>query len=171
MSNIDQISWIEQVESFWVDPESPDITALQQDGATAVIDLATQYQLAACDLENHRVLCARVIGRLSDIQVRDFALGSHSDATTECYRKMWGDLLRDAPPGYIAPLACLSAAMAYETGDRVAANHALAMALDDDEQYSLALLLRRVFIARWPAESFSAMRRELHPRVVTGIFG
>ena len=39
------------------------------------------------------------------------------------------------------------------------------------DRYSLALLLRRVFTAGWPPQSFSAMRAELHPKVVAGIFG
>jgi hypothetical protein len=171
MSNIDQLSWIDQVESFWVDPESPQVNTLQRDGATAIIDLATQYLLGACDLEGHQRLCAHVVGRLSDIQVRDFALGSHTSETADTYYLMWRDLLLVAPRGFVAPVACLYASMAYERGEDAVAHNALDRALIDDPGYSLAQLLRRVFIAGWPAESFSAMRRELHPKVVAGIFG
>lgn len=160
---------MDQVESFWVDPQSPDLTALQRDGATAIIDLATQYLSGGC--ESHRQLCAHVVGRLSDIQVRDFALGSHTPETDDVYWVMWRDLLLVAPRGFVAPIACLYASMAYERGEEELAHNALDRALVDDPGYSLAQLLRRVFLARWPAESFSAMRRELHPKVVAGIFG
>jgi hypothetical protein len=60
--------------------------------------------------------------------------------------------------------------MAYEGGDGALAQKALDRALDDDEHYPLAALLRRVFNAGWPPESFAAMRAELHPKVIASIF-
>ena len=112
-----------------------------------------------------------MIGRLSDIQVRDFALGSHTDESADYYWAMWRDLLRIAPRGFVAPIACLFAAMAYERGEGALAHKGLDRGLGDDDQYSLAHLLRRVFTAGWPPQSFSAMRIELHPKVVAAIFG
>jgi len=32
-------------------------------------------------------------------------------------------------------------------------------------------LLRRVYCAGWPVESFAAMRAELHPKVCASLFG
>jgi hypothetical protein len=84
---------------------------------------------------------------------------------------MWRDLLRIAPRGFVAPVACLFAAMAYERGEGALAHKGLDRALGDDDQYSLAHLLRRVFTAGWPPQSFSAMRAQLHPKVVAAIFG
>ena len=69
-------SFISLVTSFSVDEGSAVITTLQQDGATAVIDLSVEFEKFATDSQVAH--CARVIGRLSDIQVRDFALGSHN---------------------------------------------------------------------------------------------
>jgi hypothetical protein len=103
--------------------------------------------------------------------VRDFALGSHNDEELETYFTMWRALLRIAPTGYVAPIASLFAALAYESGDGALAHRALDRALADVNGYSLALLLRRVFTAGWPPQSFAAMRRELHPKVCAGIFG
>ena len=145
------------------------MTQLQRDGATAVIDLAGEFALGRGgeDLE----LVARVIGRLSDIQVRDFALGSHTDEDIDTYFLMWRQLMRMAPVGYVASIASLFAALAYESGDGALAHRALDRALADSNGYALALLLRRVFTAGWPPESFAAMRRELHPKVCAGIFG
>ena len=161
--------WISRVAKFAVSDKAKNSTQLQRDGATAVIDLAGEFALGRGgeDLE----LVARVIGRLSDIQVRDFALGSHTDEDIDTYFLMWRQLMRMAPVGYVASIASLFAALAYESGDGALAHRALDRALADSNGYALALLLRRVFTAGWPPESFAAMRRELHPKVCAGIFG
>jgi hypothetical protein len=161
--------WADEVQAFWVSSDSEEIQELQRDGATAIIDLVGEYREGRG--AEDRELAARVIGRLSDIQVRDFALGSHTDERADCYWAMWRDLLRIAPRGFVAPIACLFAAMAYERGEGALAHKGLDRGLGDDDQYSLAHLLRRVFTAGWPPQSFSAMRTELHPKVVAAIFG
>ncbi|CAN2191548.1 Protein of unknown function DUF4192 [Candidatus Nanopelagicaceae bacterium] len=165
----DDEKWIARVNKFAVPEKSDDLTKLQRDGATAVVDLAGEFALGrgGDDLE----LIARVIGRLSDIQVRDFALGTHTEEDIDNFFLMWRHLMRMAPPGFVAPIASLFAALAYESGDGALAHRALDRALADTNGYSLALLLRRVFTAGWPPESFAAMRRELHPKVCAGIFG
>ncbi len=161
--------WLNLVNTFWIASDAEEIQDLQRDGATAVIDLAGEYQDGRGPED--RELAARVIGRMSDIQVRDFAMGSHSDDTSDFYWRMWRDLLVIAPRGFVAPIASVFAAMAYERGEGALAHKALDRALDDDAKYSLAMLLRRVFTAGWPPQSLTAMRTELHPKVVAGIFG
>ena len=161
--------WADEVQAFWVSSDSEEIQELQRDGATAIIDLVGEYREGRG--AEDRELAARVIGRLSDIQVRDFALGSHTDESADYYWAMWRDLLRIAPRRFVAPIACLFAAMAYERGEGALAHKGLDRGLGDDDQYSLAHLLRRVFTAGWPPQSFSAMRIELHPKVVAAIFG
>jgi hypothetical protein len=162
-------SWQSEVRAFWIESDSESLLDLQRDGATAVIDLAGEY--AQGRGAEDRELAARVIGRISDIQVRDYALGSHTDETADAYWQMWRELLLIAPRGFVAPIASIFAALAYERGEGALAHKALDRALADDERYSLALLLRRVFTAGWPPQSFSAMRAELHPKVVAAIFG
>ncbi len=164
-----QESWQSEVRAFWIESDSESLLDLQRDGATAVIDLAGEYALGRG--AEDRELAARVIGRISDIQVRDYALGSHNDETADAYWQMWRELLLIAPRGFVAPIASIFAALAYERGEGALAHKALDRALADDERYSLALLLRRVFTAGWPPQSFSAMRAELHPKVVAAIFG
>ncbi len=161
--------WQREVQTFWVESDSENLLELQRDGATAVIDLAGEYTQGRG--AEDRELTARVIGRISDIQVRDFALGSHNAETADAYWQMWRELLLIAPRGFVAPIASIFAALAYERGEGALAHKALDRALADDDRYSLALLLRRVFTAGWPPQSFSAMRAELHPKVVAGIFG
>jgi hypothetical protein len=162
-------SWQSEVRAFWIESDSENLIDLQRDGATAVIDLAGEY--AQGRGAEDRELVARVIGRISDIQVRDYALGSHNEETADAYWQMWRELLLIAPRGFVAPIASIFAALAYERGEGALAHKALDRALADDERYSLALLLRRVFTAGWPPQSFSAMRAELHPKVVAAIFG
>jgi hypothetical protein len=164
-----QESWQSEVRAFWIESDSESLLDLQRDGATAVIDLAGEYALGRG--AEDRELAARVIGRISDIQVRDYALGSHNDETADAYWQMWRELLLIAPRGFVAPIASIFAALAYERGEGALAHKALDRALADDERYSLALLLRRVFTAGWPPQSFSAMRAQLHPKVVAAIFG
>ena len=161
--------WQSEVRQFWIESDSENLEELQQDGATAVVDLAGEYQLGRGGED--RELVARVIGRCCDIQVRDFALGSHDEESADGYWQMWRDLLLIAPRGFVAPIASIFAALAYERGEGALAHKALDRALVDDERYSLALLLRRVFTTGWPPESFRAMRAELHPKVVAAIFG
>jgi hypothetical protein len=161
--------WLERVSKSAVDPASPDLNNLQRDGATAVIDLANDF--IAHGVSTDQDLIAHVLGRLSDIQVRDFALGSHDEESINAYRTMWLHLLRSAPIGFIAPVATLAAAIAYESGEGALARAALARAFDDCPTYSLATLLQRVFSAGWPPQSFAGMRSELHPKVTAGIFG
>jgi hypothetical protein len=160
--------FIESVNTFALTPESAELNLLQRDGATAVIDLSMQFADRGynCDIE----LISQVIGRLSDIQVRDFALGTHNAKTFDIYWNMWLYLLRVAPAGFVAPVACLFATLAYERGDSELAYRALDRATVDDPKYSLTLLLRRVFGSGWPAAAFAAMRVELHPKVTAGIF-
>ena len=162
------IEFIESVNTFSVSTASPELNMLQRDGATAVIDLSMQFAERGynCDVE----LMSQVVGRLSDIQVRDFAMGTHNAETFDIYWNMWLYLLRIAPNDFVAPVACLFATLAYERGDSELAYRALDRATVDDPKYALTILLRRVFGSGWPAAAFAAMRVELHPKVTAGIF-
>ena len=79
--------------------------------------------------------------------------------------------MKIAPAGYVAPVATLFSAVNYERGDGSMASKALDMAFADQANYPLAKLLKRVYAAGWPPESFAKMRTELHPKVVATLFG
>ncbi|MEI7541207.1 MAG: DUF4192 family protein [Actinomycetes bacterium] len=160
--------FIKLVKSFAVDPEGPELTDQQRDGATSVIDLAAEFEKYG--VASNPDLIARVLGRLSDIQVRDFALGTHNTESFETYWSMWHYLVQIAPIGFVAPVATLFATLAYERGDTPLAYRSLERATIDAPTYSLTILLRRVFGSGWPAAAFAAMRLELHPKVTAGIF-
>jgi hypothetical protein len=83
---------------------------------------------------------------------------------------LWYWLMNMAPNGYIAPVACIFAACAYESGESDLAHKALDNAFADQISYSLAVLLRWVFFSGWPAQSFAAMRAQLHPKICAALF-
>jgi len=160
--------WRDEVSKFFIEEDSQELGALRRDGVETMSLLIDEYRIGRGPTE--RTLVARMIGRMSDVQVRDYALGVHTEESYDLYFTMWRELLRLAPRGYVAPIACIVAAMAYEGGDGALAQKALDRAFDDDEHYPLASLLRRVFNAGWPPESFASMRAELHPKVIAAIF-
>jgi hypothetical protein len=160
--------WRDEVSRFFIEEDSEELSVLRRDGVETMSLLIDEYRIGRGPTE--RTLVGRMIGRMSDVQVRDYALGVHTEESYDLYFTMWRELLRLAPHGYVAPIACIVAAMAYEGGDGALAQKALDRAFDDDEHYPLASLLRRVFNAGWPPESFASMRAELHPKVIAAIF-
>lgn len=160
--------WSDEVANYFIGEDAEEIGALRRDGVETMELLIDEYREGRGP--TNRTLVARMIGRMSDVQVRDYALGIHSEDTYDLYFTMWRELLRLSPRGFVAPIACIVAAMAYESGDGALAQKALDRAFEDDDHYPLASLLRRVFNAGWPPESFASMRAELHPKVIAAIF-
>ena len=160
--------WISDVSGYLVDEDSPEIGPLRRDGVEAMLLLLDEFRIGRGPTDQR--LVARVIGRMSDVQVRDYAMGVHQEDNYDLFFAMWRELLRLSPVGSVAPIACIVAAMAYENGDGALAQRALDRAISDNASYPLAALLRRVFNAGWPPQSFAQMRSELHPKVISTIF-
>ena len=145
------------------------VRVLQREGALAVNDLAAEF--AEKGMSGDNLLIALVLKRLLDLQVRDYAMGIVCEENIETMWQMWRHLMKIAPSGYIAPVATLFSAVNYERGDGAMATKSLEKALEDQPNYPLAKLLKRVYAAGWPPESFAKMRGELHPKVVATLFG
>lgn len=104
------------------------------------------------------------LGIAESVQIRDYALGAigitldseDSLAFITAIQLLGQDS---------AALEAIRGVALYELGQTAEANKALDKALELVNGHSLALLLRRVISAGWPPASFSAMRRELHPKV------
>ena len=141
---------------------------LQREGAEAISKVVARAE--AGESLSDSTLLALVLVRLKDLQVRDFALGCINEENLEKLIDLWRWIVRIAPSRYVAPVATLLAATAYEKGDGVLAQSALDRALEHDDEYPLAHLLKRVFAAGWPPETFATMRRELHPKISSAIF-
>lgn len=132
-------------------------------GVIALLRLITHFTIHGA-IDDERIAADALVG-LSDIQVRDFAIGSHGDENLELHQKLWQALLDIAPLGFRAPVATLLALVHYEGRDSQAARSALERSLCDDPHYSLAHLLQKTFAAGWPPEAFTTMRHELHPKL------
>ena len=152
-----------------IDYESDQVLIQQRIGAVAVNDLIARFN-AEAEIDDYELI-ALVLVRFKDLQVRDYAMGLATDENKDELFNLWYWLMNLAPKGYIAPAACIFAACAYESGETDLAHTAILSALADCPNYPLALLLRRVFTAGWPADSFAQMRAQLHPKICTSLFG
>ena len=113
---------------------------------------------------------ANLLYYLTDIQVRDYALGLLNVKDTDALEHSLNYLLDSAPKSseYSNAPAVLLAVLEFECGNTKAAIRTLSHASED---YSLAQLLRRVFVSGWKPEMFQQMRNELHESVTENIFG
>lgn len=113
---------------------------------------------------------AKLLHYLTDIQVRDYALGLVTIYDAKQTIDALNFLLDQAPTdtAFINAPACLLAALLYDRGDSASA---LITLTNVSGYYPLALLLNKIFKTGWPAGSFTAMTKELHPKVTKGIFG
>ena len=160
----DQLSKLSEINY-----DGDDVLKQQRLGAIAVNQLVANFTLLKH--EDDLELIAFVLVRLKDLQVRDYAMGLVTGENIDQQFNLWYWLMSSAPKGYIAPVACIFAACAYESGESDLAHKALDNAFADQISYPLAVLLRRVFFSGWPAQSFAAMRSQLHPKICASLFG
>jgi len=149
--------------------EGDEVLKLQRLGAVAVNHLVENFTHSSHEQDFE--LIALVLMRLKDLQVRDYAMGLSTPENIDQQFNLWHWLMSIAPVGFLAPVACLFSATAYESGEAELAHSALDKAFADDLTYPLAILLRRVFFANWPADSFAVMRAQLHPKICATLFG
>ena len=161
---LDEIHQIKEI-----DYEADDVLTFQRQGAQAVNQLVETFINTGQVLDP--ALIALVLVRFRDLQVRDYAMGVTTKENQDKLFNLWYWLQNIAPTGYIAPVACIFAACAYESAESQMAHAALDLAIKDCPNYPLALLLRRVFTAAWPSSSFATMRGQLHPRICATLFG
>lgn len=146
--------------------EKNEATSVQRVGARLVDEFLGSYP---APIHNDEIV-ANVLYYLTDIQVRDYALGllgKYSDRRIELALTY----LMDVAPtdtAYINAPATLLAQLYYEQGNTADAFLTLQNA---QENYSLRLLLDRVFRSGWDPKGFASMREELHPQVIKNIFG
>lgn len=146
--------------------ENNEDNTIQRNGASLVDGFFMSFNEVDIDMET----TADVLWYLTDIQVRDFALGILDKYNSVRTEQALLYLVEQAPTdtAYINAPASLLAQLYYEQGKTADAFLQLTNA---QENYSLALLLSRVFKSNWDPKSFARMREELHPKVVEGIFG
>jgi hypothetical protein len=87
---------------------------------------------------------ARLLAALRHLPVRDDAWARMEPEEKAAHQRLWTDLTRQAPAGYVAAPASLLAFVAWQHGNGALANVALDRAVADNPRYSMALLLRQV---------------------------
>ena len=142
--------------------------AIQRRGAVTVDLFFKEYEQGRYEPTDE--LTAKLLHYLTDIQVRDYALGLVTMYDTKHTLDALNFLLDQAPTdtAFINAPACLLAALLYDRGDSASA---LITLTNVSGYYSLGILLKKVFETGLPAGSFTNMTKELHPKVTAGIFG
>ncbi len=104
-----------------------------------------------------------------NLSFRDFIMGLPSDKDIDYVGEWVAFMGSVTPKEYAAPIVTIFSALLYEHEQPGEAYYHLEYAQELDPSYSLALLLKRVFNANWPAEAFVKMRTELHHKVKEAI--
>lgn len=104
---------------------------------------------------------------LRELRVRDDAWARMLPEHNAAHTRLWADLTRLAPPGYVGAPASLLAFVAWQAGDGALANVALDRALADDRRYSMAKLLRRALDSGAPP---SVARLPMTPEEVAATY-
>jgi tetratricopeptide (TPR) repeat protein len=151
-----------------IDYEEPDHTALQREGALALIDLVDEFSRKGT--RSKVELVAKVLARLADLHIRDYGMGMVTQENRQTLLSLWRWLGAIAPRSFAAAPWTLYAELLYEMGESAGAIRALDHAFEDDPQYPLATLLQRAFNAKWEPERFMQMREELHPKICEFLF-
>ena len=110
---------------------------------------------------------AWLVVALRELRVRDDAWARMLPEHNVAHTRLWTDLTRLAPPGYVCGPASLLAFVAWQAGDGALANVALDRALADDGRYSMARLLRRALDAGAPP---SVARLPMTPEEVAAAY-
>jgi hypothetical protein len=105
-----------------------------------------------------------------DIQVRDWMMGLPIKWSLEEAIKFTNYMAVKSTAEDSVPFITVQALFYYELGETDKANTLLNYAIHMDANYSLALLVKRVMGAGWPAASFKPMREAVHPKVVAECF-
>jgi hypothetical protein len=140
--------------------------------AKVAVDTFINHYLAntSADVTPETIVSIQAALTGQDLQIRDYLLGLTLeyplDQLTEAVSVM-GEFL---PEGNRASVYSVLGAYTFQSGDTDKAQEYLSLAFADSPDYSLALLLRRVFNSgMWTPESFITMAQELHSKVVAGL--
>lgn len=139
----------------------------QQDATILVETYFKDHQKLVDEMprDEFNLATAATIVALKDLQVRDYMLGIVPNINDSIHIL---EYLIEAAPDLADPARALVATVYYDQ-DRI--EDAVNTINEADANYPLASLLKRVYSAGWPKESFAQMRSELHPKVVATIFG
>ena len=98
-------------------------------------------------------------------QVRDFVLGIPSERDVNYVGNWLAYVGNKTPEVYDVPIATIMSAFYYSVGNEESATFYVQKALNSNPNYSLAQLLKRVYLSNWGPDGIINMRNELHGKV------
>jgi hypothetical protein len=110
---------------------------------------------------------ARIIASFDNLAIRDYALGV-SVMNPEIATMQLNALLNACPIALASAPATILAILSYSAGNT---GQSLSYLDKARHTYPLAILIKRIMVAGWPADNFATMTQELHPKVMADIFG
>ena len=136
-------------------------------GLQSVQEVIDQYR-AGGSLDSRKEAAKLLVALRSELRVRDDGWARMDPEHGDAHLRMWTDLTRLAPRGYVAPPASLLAFVAWQLGDGALANVALDRALADAPGYSMAELIREALDSGAPP---SMARLPMTPEEVALAYG
>ncbi len=112
---------------------------LSRSGREAVLSAISRYREGGSLTEPAEIAWLGMM--LSHIAVRDDAWARMEPEHHKAHERLWTDLVRRLPEGFVAAPASLLAFVSWQAGDGVLASIAVERALKDDPDYSMALLI------------------------------
>lgn len=105
----------------------------------------------------------------NEIQIRDYLLGLPNVFPLETCRTFLSYIGASIDESESYSIFAVLSAYFYELDEVELSTLSLITALQIKPDYSLGLLLKRVYEAGWSADTFVQMRNELHEKVVEGL--
>lgn len=99
------------------------------------------------------------------IQVRDFVMGIPSERDVNYVGNWLAYVGNKTPEVYDVPIATIMSSFYYSVGNEKSATFYIEKALNSNPNYSLAVLLKKVYQSNWGADGIVDMRNNLHLKV------
>lgn len=99
------------------------------------------------------------------IQVRDFVMGIPSERDINYVGNWLSYVGNKTPEVYDVPIATIMSSFYYSVGNEDSATFYVEKALNSNPNYSLAILLKKVYQSNWGANGIIDMRNNLHVKV------
>jgi hypothetical protein len=142
----------------------------QSEARIAVDTFVHHYLTNTSDDVTPETIVSLQIGVSKDIQVRDYLMGLTLEYPLPNLIEAVTVMSEFIPEGNRAGIYSVLAAYNFQNENTDTARDYLSLALNEEYNYSLALLLQRVINSgMFTPEKFKSMTEELHPKVVEGL--
>jgi hypothetical protein len=143
-------------------------TTLTRGEALHTVDFAIEQFINEIEIEDN-MLEVITYAVNNDLQIRDYFLGLPAQFDMQVCVDFVNYLSRLTNAENCYAYDTISAMYHLELGNATLAEKLLTVAEIANPDYNLTKLAKRVLSAGWPGSAFTAMREELHTKVVAGI--